>query len=224
MHAATVVMRRRSDSRRLLFATNSRGVSEIMIIYCKGTGKTLLKRASVVLAICAVGACGYLGFLQLSGNFHTVIAGEFYRSAQPSAKQLQKYVVEHGIKTVINLRGASDSSKWYRDEIATAKALGLRHIDFRMSSSDIVTSEVADRLIEIMKTAPKPILIHCKAGADRSGIVSAIYSRSIAGWNEENAERQLSVYFGHIGIPHLSSTHAMDQSWETLEDHLDRQR
>ncbi|MBN9056220.1 dual specificity protein phosphatase family protein [Shinella sp. NM-101] len=193
-----------------------------MTIYRKAIGKKVLKRAAAVLAICAVAGGGYLGFLQLTGNFHTVIAGEFYRSAQPTPKQLEKYVADHGIKTIINLRGA-DSARWYRDEVATAKALGVQHIDFKMSSSDPVTGEVADQLIAIMRNAPKPILIHCKAGADRSGIVSAIYSRGIAGWNEESAERQLSVYFGHIGIPYLSSTYALDESWEKLEHHLDQQ-
>ena len=83
-----------------------------------------------------------------------------------------------------------------------------------------MTSKVADQLLDIMKNAPKPILIHCKAGADRSGIVSAIYGRAVAGWSEESAERQLSVYFGHIGIPYLSSTYALDESWEKLEHHL----
>jgi protein tyrosine/serine phosphatase len=201
--------------------TSNREGVEIMNINRKGIGKKLLKSAAITLATGGVGIGLYLGFLQLSGNFHTVIAGEFYRSAQPSAKQLEKYVTDHGIKTVINLRGQSES-RWYRDEIAKAEALGVRHIDFKMSSSETVTSEVADQLIDIMKSAPKPILIHCKAGADRSGIVSAIYSRSIAGWNEESAERQLSMYFGHIGIPYLSPTYALDESWERLEPHLEQ--
>lgn len=193
-----------------------------MIINRIPTASTLLTSAAAAIAVIAIGAGCYLGFLQLSGNFHTVVAGEFYRSAQPSATQLQKYVEEHGIKTIINLRGVSKSSQWYRDEIGTAQKLGLRHIDFKMSSSDTVTSEVADQLLDIMKNAPKPILIHCKAGADRSGIVSAIYGRGIAGWSEESAEQQLSVYFGHIGIPYLSSTYALDESWEKLEPHLDQ--
>ena len=204
------------------FEPNNRQGIEIMKIPHMFTGRKLLKNAAIALAIGGAGIGGYIGFLQLTGNFHTVIAGEFYRSAQPSAQQLEKYVAEHGIKTIINLRGASDSATWYREEVATAKALGIRHIDFKMSSSETVTGEVADQLLDIMKSAPKPILIHCKAGADRSGIVSAIYSRGIAGWNEETAEQQLSVYFGHIGIPYLSSTYALDESWEKLETHLEQ--
>jgi protein tyrosine/serine phosphatase len=34
------------------------------------------------------GAGLYLGYLHATGNFHEVIAGELYRSAQPSPEQL----------------------------------------------------------------------------------------------------------------------------------------
>lgn len=90
----------------------------------------------------------------------------------------------------------------------------------RMSARRIVTRESADNLIEIMKNAPNPIPIHCQAGADRSGIVAAIYSKAIAGVAKETAEKQLSIFFGHVGIPYLSSTFATDQSWEMLEKEL----
>ncbi|CAN7575982.1 dual specificity protein phosphatase family protein [Rhizobium sp. LjRoot30] len=170
------------------------------------------------MTVAALG--GYLAFLQLSGNFHTVIDGELYRSAQPSAGQLETYVRDHGIRTVINLRGESVTAHWYADEIATAKRLNLNHIDFRMNASRRLTTGEADELVAILKAAPKPILIHCKAGADRTGLVSVIYSERIAGMSEEIAENQLSIRFGHIGLPFLSSTFAMDESWETLERHF----
>lgn len=179
-----------------------------------------MRNTGLALIATAVSVGGYLGFLQLSGNFHTVIAGEFYRSAQPSATQLENYVRRYGIETVINLRGPDDKAAWYSEEIAAAKRLGIEHIDFKMSSSTMVTSDVADQLVQAMKSAPKPILIHCKAGADRSGIVSAIYSQEIAGMDEDKAERQLSIFFGHVGIPYLSPTFAMDESWERLERHF----
>jgi protein tyrosine/serine phosphatase len=162
---------------------------------------------------------GYIGYLQFSGNFHTVVADQLYRSAQPSPKQLDKYVRDHGIKTIINLRGESDNSKWYRDEIATAQQLGVKHIDFGMSSGTILTPERADELVAILKAAEKPILVHCQYGADRTGLVSVIYSQQVAGLDDEVAERQLSILFGHVAIPHFSRTYAMDTSWQRLERH-----
>jgi len=171
--------------------------------------------AGILLAGAGLG--GYAGYLQLVGNFHTVIEGQLYRSAQPTPAQLETYVREHGIKTVINLRGEDAKANWYGPEIAAAQNLGVEHIDFKMSASTELTPQRAEEIVAIMAAAPKPILIHCQSGSDRSGLVSALYSNRIAGEAAETAERQLSFYYGHVGIPHLSSAYAMDKSWEALE-------
>lgn len=181
--------------------------------------RVLAASAGAILLI-GGGIGGYLGYLQLSGNFHTVVAHQLYRSAQPSAVQLASYVRKHGIETVINLRGENEGAKWYSDEIATARNLGVEHIDFQMSSSHVLTPERAEELLAIMKAAPKPILIHCQSGADRTGLVSVLYSQQVAGVTEDVAERQLSPYYGHVAVPYLSGTYAMDTSWAGLEKHF----
>jgi protein tyrosine/serine phosphatase len=180
-------------------------------------GNKLVKSSLLTLLMVATMFGGYIGYLQLSGNFHTVIAQELYRSAQPSSAQLEDYVRDHGIKTVINLRGENETSKWYDEEVSTARRLGVRHLDFRLSASKIVSPAKIDALVTLMKTAQKPILIHCLSGADRTGLVSAIYSQQVAGLDEDIAERQLSPYYGHVAIPYLSSSYAMDISWQALE-------
>lgn len=161
----------------------------------------------------------YLGGLQLTGNFHTVIAGELYRSAQPSASAIESYAKEYGIKTVVNLRGENEKSSWYEKEVAVSEKLGIKHIDFSMLASRQLTPAEADRLLALLKDAPKPILIHCRSGADRTGLVSVLYSQQIAGIPEDQAEKQLSIFYGHVAIPYLSATYAMDKSWEKLERH-----
>lgn len=190
-----------------------------MKIFSKNVKRALSLSGLSLLAV-AVSLGGYAWGLQLTGNFHTVVPGELFRSAQPSPKQLADYVEENGIKTVINLRGEDDKAKWYEQELAEANRLGVRHIDFRMSSSHELSSERADELVAIMRSAPKPILIHCNSGADRSGLVSVIYSQQIAGVDEETAERQLSFYYGHVGLQAVSPTYAMDASWTKLETHF----
>nr|WP_245303795.1 tyrosine-protein phosphatase [Agrobacterium bohemicum] len=153
----------------------------------------------------------------MSGNFHEVIAGQLYRSSQLTEKQLSDYVTANGIKTIINLRGENGQSAWYRNETATAEKLGVQHVDFGMSAYKQLGPERVAKLIQIMRDAPKPILLHCKSGADRTGLAAAIYVNRVAGMNEDTAEQQLSIWFGHVGIPYLSSAYAMDRTWEDIE-------
>jgi protein tyrosine/serine phosphatase len=179
-----------------------------------------LRTGILVLLIIALPYGAYAGFLQLSGNFHPVIEGELYRSAQPTAAQIVKYKLHHGIKTIINLRGRNGHRRWYRDEVKVARLLGITHVNFRMSASKVLGYTKAARLLSLLKTAEKPILIHCAGGADRSGLAVALYLGS-EGYGEEAAKAQLSLLFGHIGIPYLSSTYAMDRSINRLETWLD---
>jgi protein tyrosine/serine phosphatase len=75
---------------------------------------------------------------------------------------------------------------------------------------------VAD-LLAIMRRAPKPLLVHCKSGADRTGLVSALYRFAIEGKGADEADRQLTVLYGHF--PYLASrTRAMDDSFWAFVD------
>jgi protein tyrosine/serine phosphatase len=160
---------------------------------------------------------GYLAVLHYSGNFHTVIEGELYRSAQVTGTELQDYTNQVGLKSVLNLRGPSPDSDWYKAEIADSARLGLVHADFALSASRQVTNEQAVELIALMRSLPKPLLIHCKHGSDRTGLLAALYMAAISGQDEDTAEAQLSLYFGHFSVPYLSAAYPMDESWERLE-------
>jgi protein tyrosine/serine phosphatase len=171
----------------------------------------------VLLPGLAVGL--YLAFLQLSGNFHEVVAGELYRSAQLTPEGLAAVVRSHGIRTVINLRGASPRRDWYRGEIDEARRLGLTHVDFAMSAARPLTSAEANTLIRVMAEAPKPILIHCRSGADRTGLVAALYVAAIKKGSERSAEAQFSPAYGHFSIP-FTGAYAMDRTFEMMEPQL----
>ncbi|MDQ2095441.1 tyrosine-protein phosphatase [Rhodalgimonas zhirmunskyi] len=162
----------------------------------------------------------FLAYLQLSGNFHEVRKGELYRSAQPSADMLAAFSQEHGGKSVINLRGAAPGADWYEEELAATKQAGLEHFDFQMSATHHFEPAKAEALIALMKAAPKPLLIHCKSGADRTGFASMIYLMALTDVGEGQSERQLSVRYGHIGIPMLSQAWPMDESWEEFEQSI----
>ena len=158
----------------------------------------------------------HLAYIRYSGNFHTVIAGEVYRSAQVTPEDLAVFQRDYGIRSVLNLRGATPGHPWYDDEVASAKALGLVHEDFAMSASRVLTVEESTELIALMRSTPKPLLVHCRRGADRTGLAMALYLAGITGADESTAAGQLSIWFGHFSVPYLSSTYPMDESSQLM--------
>jgi protein tyrosine/serine phosphatase len=181
--------------------------------------RRFIRRAGIGLAgILALGGA-YLGALQLTGNFNTVVSGELYRSGQLGSAQIEDYAKRFGIKTIINLRGDNTGSAWYDAEVAVARRLNVSHVNFGISARRELTSVQAAALIDLMKTAQKPILIHCQAGADRSGLASALYLAAIKRSDEATAEGQLSIRFGHFSLPFIPE-YAMDRTFEALEPAL----
>lgn len=179
-----------------------------------------IRRGLAILGFTLFVCIGYLGFLHVSGNFHKVSPGAVYRAAQMDGQKLVRWHRDHGIASVLNLRGENDGADWYETEKAITDRLGIEHINFRMSASKQLTPDEARVLMQIMRDAPKPLLIHCMGGADRTGLASALYVAGIDGGTESAAERQLSPLYGHIGLPAISAAWAMDQTWERMEPEL----
>lgn len=173
--------------------------------------KTLVK-LMLLTVIILFGAWIY--HIRIGGNIHTVIEGELYRSAQPTPEQIEKYAEKYGIRTIINLRGRREKADWYHAEKKTATKLGIHHYDWAVSSTMMTPLSHMDHIMRLMKNAPKPILIHCYAGADRTSLGVGIYLYGIKHYSPENAKRKaLSVYYGHF--PFLwSETDAIGMSFD----------
>jgi protein tyrosine/serine phosphatase len=171
-----------------------------------------LKITTVAVGLTALSVGAYWGILQYEGNLHVVSAGILYRSAQPSKSEIKAAVGDYGIKSVLNLRGANRGSPWYDDEVAESRALGLVHYDYSLSAKRFVTRRQIADILDILRQAPKPLLIHCKSGADRAGLVAALYRFALAGASAEEADQELSLVYGHF--PYLMSRSvAMDNSF-----------
>ena len=88
-------------------------------------------------------------------------------------------------------------------EVEASKRLGVAHVDFRMSASQELTPERAKELVALMAKAEKPLLIHCKDGADRTGPASALYLAVIEREAPKTAGEQLSFRHGHLSLPFI---------------------
>jgi protein tyrosine/serine phosphatase len=170
------------------------------------------KRAWIALgSVCACVALAVFLWPALQ-NIQVVVPGSVYSSAQLSPQRLEELIATHHIKAVLNLRGAHAGSAWYEEEVALAARLGVQHTDFGLSAVRDVTPLVAEQLVQVMAAMPKPLLIHCYAGADRSGFASALYRYALMHDTSDKAASQLSFLHGHIPL-FRRGTGAMDRSF-----------
>jgi protein tyrosine/serine phosphatase len=178
--------------------------------------RTLYLIAGLLLLIAPIGWQSY------TGNFHTVAPGEVYRSAQLSPEQLASRIDELGIRSVLNLRGEDAGKEWYDGEVATTTAKGVTHADFLMTSGTALDRRQSEQLVSLMSTLPKPMLIHCWGGADRTGLASALYLYGVKQRSADEAAEQLSWRYGHVPYLFWSKTRAMDDTFNSYVNSLDR--
>ena len=157
-----------------------------------------LKIATVVVCFATLLVAIRLWYLEEQGNFHPITVGEAYRSAQLDRDELEHYIRNFRIGSFINLRGENVGEPWYDEEIATCRNLDVNHFDLNLSAEKAPTSSQVQALLNVFRAAPRPVLIHCRAGADRSGLASAIWKVVIDGESASSASRQLSILFGHM--------------------------
>jgi undecaprenyl-diphosphatase len=163
----------------------------------------------------------YVGRVLSEDNFHIVSPAQVYRSGQMDSDSLRRVIQRYRIQSVVNLRGANPQDEWYRNETNTARKLGVRYLDFSLSAGCDVSDEEIEAIMEFLRSAPKPVLVHCYGGADRTGLISGLYLYTVEGKPLAQASQELSPFYGHI--PHLYWRYsiAMDRSfWRYVSNHL----
>src|SRR5262249_18905152 len=136
----------------------------------------------------------------LGSNFHTVIPGEVYRSAQLSTSALERFLREKHIHTIINLRGCCDPEEWYLDEGRVALRNNVSLEDLGFSAGRLPSVITLRQLLEAINRSDYPILFHCHKGADRTGMASAIALLLRTDAPLEKARAQLGFRFGHLPL------------------------
>src|SRR5262249_54458680 len=125
------------------------------------------------------------------------VAPGVYRSNQPLPHQLAREA-RRGTKTVINLRGARVCGSYALEEEACARH-GLTLINFPVNSRDVPRRETILPAHDLFQGAEYPILMHCKSGADRAGLMSVLYLVMEKGMPVGDAlKRHLTWRFGHV--------------------------
>lgn len=154
----------------------------------------------LILAVVVIFVLAYAACLIERDNFHVVVPGQIYRSGQMDAEDLTSYIQKYQIKSILNLRGENLNQSWHETEMAIAAKLNVVHYDRGLNSGTQLTLQEMDDLVATLRQAPKPALVHCWGGADRSGLACALYCFAVQGEKPEEACNQMSIWYGHIPL------------------------
>jgi protein tyrosine phosphatase (PTP) superfamily phosphohydrolase (DUF442 family) len=155
--------------------------------------------AFVAALVCALAFLWVFRRPLFQDNLAVVDPGKVIRSAQPTA-QLGRWVREFHLKSILNLRGGSPAEWWYVDEVRTVDQTGLAFYDLPLSATRRPPRRDLLQLIDILERCPYPLLIHCKSGADRTGLAVALYRMLRRGEPPDQAEGAFSLEFGHVRL------------------------
>lgn len=139
----------------------------------------------------------HVALLLARHNFHELVPGRVYRSSQMAGPDLEAVLRRHGIRTVVNLRGPRDCGSYWLEQEACARH-GLKLVNFQIRSRAAPTREELKAAKRLFDEVEYPILIHCKSGADRAGIMSVLYRFLHEGVPLDVAKRELSLKYGHF--------------------------
>lgn len=173
--------------------------------------KHILKTA-LVAVIAAIGFIGLDYLLNtyrsqlLPKNFAVVTPGVLCRSGQIRPEHFAEVLREHGIRTVVCLNPGDGMH-----EKGIAKGMGVDYVELQMPGDGQGDPALFHQYLEIVGTqSRRPVLVHCAAGAYRTGVAVALYRMLFEGWSADDAMREMAYYGCRIYVD------------EPLIDHLRR--
>lgn len=137
------------------------------------------------------------GLLRTVWRNEAEIAPGVWRSNQPDQRAIRA-LAERGFRSILNLRGATEYGS-YLLEAEACRAAGIDLVDLKFSSRSLPTREEILGLDALFARLPKPLLMHCKSGADRSGFAAALYLLLREGASPEAALAQMTWRHLHFG-------------------------
>lgn len=122
----------------------------------------------------------------------------------------------HGVRTIVCLRGSGRSS---RPSSRAAIGTNAAFINVPMSATSLPSPDTLLALWQVASTAERPLLLHCRAGVDRTGLASAILVLHDTGDLELARDQLALIPNGHVAF---TATGAMDRVLELYEPFGDR--
>lgn len=136
------------------------------------------------------------GFLRLYWHNEHEIAPGMWRCNQPSPGRI-RIAADRGIKTIINLRGPRADGGW-RLEAEACATYGLTLMDFTARSRAAPDKQMLHAAEALFTEMNLPAMMHCKSGADRAGLMAALYLLIVEKRPAREAAKQLAWKYGHV--------------------------
>jgi protein tyrosine/serine phosphatase len=127
------------------------------------------------------------------------VSDQLYRGAQPTAEGFAA-LKGMGIKTVVNLRAA-------HSDLDLLEGLGLHYVHISFKPWHPEEEDFVKFLHVVTDPDCQPVFVHCQHGADRTGVMVALYRVAELGWKPARALEELPVFGFH-------------EIWDDLREHF----
>ncbi|MFM9826977.1 dual specificity protein phosphatase family protein [Flavobacterium sp.] len=141
----------------------------------------------------------YVYDMNINHNFETITEGKVYKSGVIPPDELESYIKEYHIKSVVDLRfpGTGDDvnnpeipAELTAEKEAIEKIKGVNY--FNNGSDQVPKPENLKTFFRIMDNpANYPVLIHCYHGVGRAEMYSAIYRIEYENYTNEEARNNV---------------------------------
>jgi protein tyrosine phosphatase (PTP) superfamily phosphohydrolase (DUF442 family) len=167
--------------------------------------------AVIFVLIAAAGLAFSYHIGLLTHNFRT-IAPQCYRSAQLSPELLEQHIKDQQLKCVLNLRGDHGNAEWHKGELDVCTRLSVEHADIAFDLRKLPDPDALKELVDRFEKGPYPMLMHCRAGSERTGMAAALYCMLV---EHKTLEEALATQTGwHVGHFRNTSNDAGDRFFE----------
>jgi hypothetical protein len=195
-------------------------------------------RFCLILAVLAVVTVG--PFVEFRAEYahhkrlREVDSGKLYRCGQLTADGFRDAVAQTGARLIINCQDEfPDPELWHSfwdrstvRETELCRELGVKYAhlepDLCLNRTDpAARPKVIDQFLALMDDpANRPVLLHCKAGLHRTGVLTAVYRMEYDGWDPPAALAELKAN----GFGEVAATAANDYIQQYLLNYRQRER